>query len=180
MPQMANQVPFTTVPQLIGSLCEQLSASARHLEKGVELASELEAVLHEIVFELGRLPDHDLRRKVRAVRRKIRAERIRALAQAVGSILADASASELPGNIDSMVFPARTLARHTAVAHSPLSARVKNALSRRGLRTLGDVGDRLSLRELRALPNVGRNSVRELVEVLGKAGLSFRSDWDSG
>jgi hypothetical protein len=173
---MPKDVSFTTVQQLTDSLCDQLRASARHLEKGIELASELEAALHEIVIELRRSPDHDLRRKVHAARSKIRAKRIQVLTRATGSILSDVSASELPGNIDSMVFPARTLARHSAVAHSPLSARLKNALSRRGLRTLGDVADQLSLRELRALPNVGRTSVLELVEVLGKAGLSLRPD----
>jgi len=172
---MPKQGPSTTVPQLIDSLRDQLSASARHLEKGVELASELEAALHEIVLELRRSPDHGLREKVRAARSKIRARRVRALLQAIGSILSDVSASELPGNIDSMVFPARTLARHTAIAHSQLSTRLKNALSRRGLRTLGDVADRLSLRELRVLPKVGSTSARELVEVLRKAGLSLRS-----
>ena len=173
---MPKEGSFTTVPQLVDSLCDQLKASERHLEKGVELASELEAALHEIVIELRRSPDHDLRRKVLAARSKIRAERIRALARAIGSILSDVSASDLPGNIDSMVFPAKALARHTVVAHSPLSTRVKNALSRRGLRTLGDVADQLSLRELRALPNVGSTSVRELVDVLGKAGLSLKQD----
>jgi hypothetical protein len=171
---MSNEGPFTTVPQLIDSLCDQLRASVQHLEKGIELASELEAALDEIVFELRRSPDHDLRRKVLAARSKIRAKRIRALARVVGSILPDVSASDLPETIESMVFPAKTLARHTTVAHSPLSTRVKKALLRRGLRTLGDVADRLSLRELRALQNLGRNSVGELIEVLGKAGLSLR------
>lgn len=177
---MSKEGSFTAVPQLIDSLCDQLCASARHLEKGIELASELEAALDEIVFELRRSPDHDLRKKVRAAQSKIRAQRIRVLARAVGLILSDVSATDLPGNLDSMVFPAKTLARHTAVAHSPLSARAKNALSRRGLRTLGDVADQLSLRELRALPNVGGTSVRELVDVLGKAGLSLRSESSSG
>lgn len=159
---------------MIDSLCDQLRASTQHLEKGIELASELEVALDEIVFELRRSPDEDLRRKVRAARSNIRASRVRALARAIGSILSDVSASDLPENIESMLFPARTLARHTTVAHSPLRTRVKNALSRRGLRTLGDVADRLSLRELRALPNVGTTSVRELVDVLGKAGLSLK------
>jgi len=171
---------FTTVPQLIDSLCHQLRASEWHLEKGIELASELEAALHEIVFELRRSPDEDLLRKVLAARSKIRPRRVRALARAIGSILSNVSASDLPENIESMVFPARTLARHTALEHSPLSTRMKNALSRRGLRTLGDVANQLSLRELRALPNVGTTSMRGLVEVLGKAGLSLRSESSSG
>ncbi len=167
--------PTTTVPQLISAFSDQLMASARHLEKASEIASEVEATLSEIVTQLPPA-DRYLIDKMRVARSTIRANRIVAIAGAVESILSNASTLELPPNIEVMVFPAKTLTRHISIEHSPLSTRVKNALASRGLHTLGDVADQLSQRQVLALRNFGKKSLRDLKETLNKAGLSLKPE----
>jgi DNA-directed RNA polymerase alpha subunit len=167
--------PTTTVPQLISAFSDQLMTSARHLEKASEIASEVDATLSEIVTQLRR-SNRDLVNKMRVAQSTIHAKEVAAIAGTIESIVADVSTLEWPPNIEKMVFPAMTLARHIAIEHSPLSTRVKNALALRGLRTLGDVADQLSQREARSVRNVGNKSLQELKDTLNKAGLSLRPE----
>ena len=170
--------PTTTVPQLISAFSDQLKASVRDLEKAGEIASEVDATLSEIVTQLPP-SDHCLIDKMRVAQSTIRAKEVAAIAGTIESIVADVSTLEWPPNIEKMVFPAKTLARHISIEHSPLSTRVKNALALRGLRTLGDVADRLSQRQVLALRNFGKKSLRELKDTLNKAGLSLKPDWNA-
>ena len=174
---MKQGEPTTTVPQLISAFSDQLMASVRHLVKASEIASEVEATLSEIVTQLPPA-DRCLIDKMRVARSTIRAKRVAEIVGAVESVLSDASTLELPPNIETMVFPAKKLTRHISIEHSPLSTRVKNALASRGLRTLGDVADQLSQREVLALRNFGKKSLRELKETLNKAGLSLKPEWN--